>query len=283
MKQLKASFKILFCLIILALLFSRCKKIITEEFIDFPDPAFLNALREEGVDQNGDGQISFNEAEIISTLVIRPSGISNLTGIEAFINLDTLRIYMNPLHNFDISNNTALRSLECIGCELSTLDISKNVNLLHLDCSGGAAMSNALISLDVSKNSMLKSLLCFENQLTSLDISNNLVLETLFCGRNHLSNLDLSKNLALTKLVCNNNFLTKLDISKNKALTEMVSCGNQLTSLDISKNIALVKIGIDNMPTLYQVCVWTIPFPPSDVEVWSDFSPNVYFSTQCNK
>jgi len=79
------------------------------------------------------------------------------------------------------------------------------------------------------------------------------------------------------------NPLTSFDISNNTALTDMISCGNQLISLDISNNMALVKIGIDNMPTLQKVCVWTMPFPPLGIVILSDFSPNVEFTTECNK
>lgn len=280
---MKGFFKISFLFLVMTLSISQCNKTTPESFIDIPDTAFLNALFEAGVDENGDGQISIGEAEATSFITIWPSNVTDLTGIEAFINLDSLRIYMNPVTTIDISNNTALRFLECTGCQLSTLDISKNIELRHLDCSGGATMSNALTSLDVSGNRALESLICSENQLTALDISNNSALISLFCGRNQLSDLDVSNNTALTKLACNNNRLTALDISNNTALTDMISCGNQLISLDISNNTGLVKIGIDNMPTLHEVCVWTTPFPPSGVVILSDYSPNVYFTTACKK
>jgi len=34
------------------------------------------------------------------------------------------------------------------------------------------------------------------------------------------------------------------------------------------------------MPTLYEVCVWEIPFP---FYVVKDNSPNVYFTTECSE
>jgi len=59
--------------------------------------------------------------------------------------------------------------------------------------------------------------------------------------------------------------------------------------LDISNNTALgirwykvTEIDISQMPTLYQVCVWTMPFPPSGVFVNTTGSPNVYFTMDCN-
>lgn len=61
----------------------------------------------------------------------------------------------------------------------------------------------------------------------------------------------------------------------------MISCGHRLTSLDISFNTSLVKIGIDNMPMLVEVCVWALPFHPPGVEILMDYSPNVVFTTGC--
>ncbi len=37
------------------------------------------------------------------------------------------------------------------------------------------------------------------------------------------------------------------------------------------------------MPSLGQVCVWDIPFPPAGVDVDTTDSPNVYFTTDCSK
>ncbi len=37
------------------------------------------------------------------------------------------------------------------------------------------------------------------------------------------------------------------------------------------------------MPTLYQVCVWELPFPPEGVDVDMTDSPNVYFTTDSSK
>jgi len=40
---------------------------------------------------------------------------------------------------------------------------------------------------------------------------------------------------------------------------------------------------IQEMPSLYEVCVWVVPFPPDGVEVETRGSPNVYFTTDCSK
>jgi hypothetical protein len=37
------------------------------------------------------------------------------------------------------------------------------------------------------------------------------------------------------------------------------------------------------IPTLYKVCVWEMPFPPTEVAINMEGSPNVYFTTDCSK
>ena len=341
-----------------------------EGFVYISDTAFLYALIDEGVDTSGDNLISYTEAEAVTKLNVRSRDISDLTGIEAFVNLDTLDCSQNQLTSLDVSNNTALGRLDCYinqlpsldvsnntdlndlschsnqltsldvsGCntlialdcnnnQLTSLDVSNNTALTELECrenqltsldvSNNTALtelwcsSNQLTSLDVSNNTALEDLVCWGNPLISLDVSNNTALTELWCSSNQLTSLDISNNAALLSLGCSSNQLTSLDVSNNTALTEL-SCGgndltsldvsnntalkglgcsdNQLTSLNISKNIELLTgfampggLGLSNMPTLYEVCVWEIPFPPPDRNgsVDTTGSPNVYFTTECS-
>ena len=108
---MKAVSKILLLQLVLMVLFTQCEK--EHNPVNIPDNAFLNALIEEGVDNNGDGLISFEEAEVITYLDVSDKGISDLSGIESFVNLDTLYCYSNQLTYLDISNNTSLLFLNC--------------------------------------------------------------------------------------------------------------------------------------------------------------------------
>jgi len=74
-----------------------------------------------------------------------------------------------------------------------------------------------------------------------------------------------------------------LDVSYNTVLIGLFCSSNQLTRLDISKNSKLDWLWIDNMPTLHEVCVWTLPFPPSGFHLKVNGSPNVYFTMDCSK
>ena len=220
----------------LILFFTRCDKINPEDPIEISDKDFINALIDEGVDTNGDGLISYAEAEMITYLDVSHDNISDLTGIEKFVNLD---------------------SLDCSLNQLTNLDVSKNTNLLYLAC--------------------------VDNQLTTLNFINNPKLVTLWCSYNQLTALDVSNNTALSYLDCLMNELTSLDISNNTTLTFLSCSYNQLTNLDVSKNNAVDWLDIHHMPTLYQVCVWEMPFPPDGVYLDTNGSPNVYFTTECSK
>lgn len=269
-------------LIVLKLVLFQCEGGSEDEVVLISDPYFLEALIEQGVDENGDGQISVQEAEITQSITLEPSAISDLNGLEAFINLHALQIEMNPLSGLDLTSNTLLEHLECTGCQLANLNVSSNSKLRYLDCSGGAALGNKLTDLDLSLNPALEFLNCAENRITSLDVSKNNRLTTLDCGRNQIKVLDVSANSNLTHLMCNNNLLISLDVSGNQNLQKLITCGNQLLKLDVSSNTKLKVLGVDNMSTITEVCVWTLPFPPEGVVLLKEYSPHVFFTTNCS-
>ena len=191
---MNAFFRVLFFLSAVTLLCTQCDVFEPEPDVKIPDEAFLNALIDLGIDRNGDGAISPREAEEIPHIDVSERGISDMTGIEAFVNLERLN-----------------------------------------------------------------------------------------CWRNQLTNLDVSQNTALTDLYCAFNQLTSLDVSNNTALTVLHCFSNQLTSLDISKNISLTIIKLRDMPSLNEVCVWELPFPPAGVEIDIANSPNINFTIDCSK
>ena len=80
--------------------------------INIPDDNFLNALIELGVDTDGDGKVSLLEAEVITDLMVPGKNISDLTGIEKFVNLDSLPCRFNQLTSLDVSNNADLTTLK---------------------------------------------------------------------------------------------------------------------------------------------------------------------------
>jgi hypothetical protein len=133
-------------------------------FVQFENENF-KAYCVENFDSDGDGEVSYAEAKVVTRIDVRNKGISSLKGIESFINLTYL----------DCSSKSFSNSPN----QLTSLDVSQNTALTVLKCS-----SNQLKSLDVSHNTALKELWCSSNQLKSLDVSHNTALELLYCNSN---------------------------------------------------------------------------------------------------
>jgi len=254
------------------------------------DSQFRAVLIDEGVDSNNDGIISVGEAEEVyylhfaGDLCIDCEGgcwnrleIKSLAGIEAFKNLTRLTFWCTEIENLNLPELPKLTDLSCFGNWLKSLDVSQCRALRSLDVFG-----NQLSELDLSQNEDLVYLSCFSNSLTKLDLSNNPNLDFLDCSSNKLIALDITDNPALTDLRCSGNLLEAIDISQNPSITTF-SCGwNQLSSLNLSNNIELTYIELSGMSTLYNVCVWELPFPPSGVELYHNDSPNINFTMDCN-
>ena len=153
-----------------------------------PDDNFENYLEANSM---GDG-IALNDSvntlsvEMLMSLDVSNENISDLTGIEDFTVLSSLKCYSNQLTSLDVSNNIYLTALRCQSNQLTSLDVSQNTDLYFLKCE-----NNQLTSLDVSTNTALQHLHCYSNQLTILDVSNDTALIELNCQDNQLTSLDL--------------------------------------------------------------------------------------------
>jgi len=232
----------------------------------FPDEVF-RAKVYSAIGKTAPAPILDSDVSGITYLDVQPNSlvsiISDLSGIEYFTALETLKCWNNKLTVLDVSSNIALTTLICDHNELTTLDVSKNTNLTYLGCHNNyltaldvssntkltdlSCNSNYNLStLDISKNTRLRNLDCRYTKLTELDVSNNTGLTELVCGHNELTALDVSKNTALTYLNCFYNKLTALDVSQNTALTELNCSDNNLTTLDVSSNTKLKKLNVSN-------------------------------------
>jgi hypothetical protein len=218
--------------------------------------AHFKAYCVENFDINHDGELSYDEALLVTSIDVKTESIASLEGIEFFENLQSLTCipdyrsveYGNPikffnskneeiiglLTNLDISHNLQLQYLNCEGNQLTIIDVSHNAALIDFN-----SKYNPLTTLDVSHNISLANLNCEYNQLTTLDVSCNTALIHLECVANQLTTLDVSSNTRLTELACGGNQLTTLDVSKNTALYYLECGSNQLTTLDVSKNTEL--------------------------------------------
>ena len=81
--------------------------------------------------------------------------------------------------------------------------------------------------------------MCQYNNINSLDLSNQTYLQGLHCWDNNISSLDLSNNIWLTYLNAENNSLTELDIRNGNNL--------QFTEFKVQGNDDLYCIDVDNV------------------------------------
>lgn len=190
---------------------------------NFPDEIFREYVK-DNIDTDGNGGLSVSEMESVKDIDISGRGLTDLTGVEYFDNLEYLRCCNNQLSSLDVSRNTALKELICYNNQISSLDVSYNVALKELWCGG-----NQISSLDVEQNVDLVKLVCSENQISSLDVDRNVKLEALVCYGNRLSSLDVSHNVDLTTLLCHENQLSSLDVSRNTSLTTLTCMDNQIS------------------------------------------------------
>jgi len=174
------------------------------QIANIPDPVFKQALLDHGfytgveIDTNFDGEIQVSEAEAITSF-LDVNGqfidITDLTGIEAFINITELEVWGNQLTSLDLSQNTLLQSLGCWGNQLTNLNVSQ--------CSALEVIwgdYNQLTSLDLSNNINLTHIYLYDNLLASLDLTQNSLLQVVSLTINQLAFLDVrsGNNIALT-------------------------------------------------------------------------------------
>lgn len=200
-------------------------------------------------DKNGDGAVSYEEAQLVKEIEVYTNNISSLKGIEHFTNLESLTcgakyaysMVIGGWHMYDANGE------EVFGM-LTSLDLSKNTKLKYLNCD-----CNQLTSLDLSANKALTSVSCRYNNLASLIVGENPSLAQLFCKYNYLTSLDVSGCIALETLDCYSNKLTSLDVSNNVALSYLSCYRNDMRTLDVSNNLSLEYLSCERNPLLWSI------------------------------
>jgi Leucine-rich repeat (LRR) protein len=143
--------------------------------VKIQDKYFYFSLYLNGVDSNQDSKIQYGEAEAVTKIRAYDLNIVDMTGIEVFINLDTLICNQNQISVLDLSKNTSLSYLDCSNNQLVNLILGSNVIVVN---------NNSLERLEGFSNNKLKYLDCSSNLLSTLDVSNEEILTTLISYSN---------------------------------------------------------------------------------------------------
>lgn len=229
---------------------------------NFPDKNFRTVISEV-YDKDGNGYLSTEEIERVK--VMTPGAylendddtITTLSGIEKFYNLEKLYCASLGLKELDVSKNTKLTSVTCMGNELTSLTVGSLSALTWLNCS-----NNNLTQIDVSACPALQTLQASVNSITAVDLSKNTELTSLQIFQNSLSSLDLSANTKLSELVCKSNRIAELDLSVNTALgnTSTENVGDQWIELSasVSNNKVVIPCTFANSDKLSSTSLDTV-------------------------
>ena len=241
------------------------------------------------IDINSDGEIQNSEAEAISFLgCFEPIG--NLTGIEAFINIDQIYFIGLTITSFSTAGLTNLKKLTLANGQLASIDISGSPNIEMLDLTENPISDFGFISslsnlkdISVRNNSGIGTIDVSNNpNLRSLDTTNcpflssinfgslSTSLEYLYVESCQISNIDITPFINLKEFNCANNLLTSLNLANANNLTSLNFSGNMFSSLDFSSltnletlncsfaNISAANLEmVSNLKNLY--CADTLP------------------------
>ena len=196
-------------------------------FTEALNAAFANAVEDFNPNivwrANPDGTVSldeYNRMQIIMNggtfLFLQNKNITSLAGIEYFTNLETLDCMGNQLTTLDVTKLTNLTTLICSGNQLTALDVTKLTNLTDLECN-----DNQLVSLNVSTLKELKILWCHGNKMTALDITNKAYLGDLKCG-NQQDNQQLTLTLWDTKKEFWDRMLNMYSVENSNVTTNVI-------------------------------------------------------------
>lgn len=135
----------------------------------------------------------------------------------------------------DLSGCRGLKSLDCLLCNLTSLNVTACTSLTSLNCA-----LNSLAALDLSKCNNLEKLTFDNNKVATVDVSSCLQLTALSCVNNQLTAMDLSMCSRLTDIVCSINRLASLD--PPSSTVSLLCVRNNLTALELSACASLQRL-----------------------------------------
>ncbi|TDQ27467.1 leucine-rich repeat domain-containing protein [Tenacibaculum caenipelagi] len=246
----------------------------TEEqnYLNIPDAQFETKLINLDIDSDGivNQQLLKSDALGVTSLNLNTSNddiITDLTGIEGFINLKRLHATGNNLTTIDLRLNKQLDTLVLAGNSLKNIDLSNNTKLIKLDLDVNelsiitglknatnlkwlSLYYNSLETLSID-NPNLETLNVRDNFLMSLDVKKAISLKTILAQNNKLLEVDFTANKALEVLALSDNKLKNIDLESNSNIEVLYCSSNLLTSLDVSGLVNLNRLTVNANPSLF--------------------------------
>ena len=226
-----------------------------------PDDNFEQELINLGYDSILDDSVLTANINTVTQLFLANRNIIDLTGIEAFVDLQTLDCNFNP--------------------GLLTLDLSNNIELISLSSNQiWGTQPGALNYIDVSNCNKLRFLTLLYSQVSNINLSDCSLLLNLNIGHNFLTSIDLSNNDSLQYLIIDNNLITSIDVS-NLIDLKMIDISDnpylECTDLRNGQNINLSTTDFYSTATPLLDCI-SVDDSSYSINNWTNISPNNSFS-----
>jgi Leucine-rich repeat (LRR) protein len=290
-----------------------------KDYISIPDPGFEQALIDGGFDTEGirNSKMLRADAPAVRNLKAANYGISNLEGIQHFVNLENFTANKNQISQANFGQNTLLQSANLSENQFSNLNFSPNVrlkflyvfknNLNQLNITQNTELevlvadNNRLAALDLSRATKLKSLGLSNNLLNNINLNNNILIEALDISSNpmtsinlsnltqlkdfggkfcNFSNINFNANVNLEFLNISNNLINTINITLNPELKVLDVSNNRLTRVNVKNNSKLIILNTKNNPNLSQICVNNVAAAMAIEEWEKDTFTN--YSVNCN-
>ena len=184
---------------------------------NFPDEEFRKFIVD--FDTDGDNALSETEIGSVDSIDVSKTAVSNLAGIEHFVNLETLICTGRPITNLDVSSNTKLKTLNCYNTKLASLNIGNNSNLTTININDTIILNDYIITTPEFN---------IKNELDIMDI-NNVTVD---------SPLNLDKTTGVVS-----NYGSEINYKYNCGSSQ-----NGPLNLNVKVNVNVVEINETNVP-----------------------------------
>ncbi|MDO6598064.1 hypothetical protein Q4512_14165, partial [Oceanihabitans sp. 2_MG-2023] len=214
-----------------------------------PDVNFEQELVNQGIDTNGlNGNILDVDAQAITNLTLGGTAISNITGINAFVNLIDLDLGNNPIVDIHLNALTQLTAINNRSNDaLNSIDFSQNIALENIYLSSNTAVvgNSSITTLDFSQNiNAIDITINYHGLVDDLILPVTNTLTDITIARINDATLDFSLIANLENLIINRSEVSTV-ITLPNVYTNLVylSLSNiDIPTIDISNYINLEEI-----------------------------------------
>lgn len=291
-----------------------------EPVVQINDASFKTfLLNNEQINANADEEIQVSEAEnYAGNITYSNQGLSDPTGLEAFINTVWIDLSLNDLTSIDLSANVDAAQVNLIGNDLGSLVLPDRTTFNNILLNGNQLTSltlpegitantlqiyqNPIVSFEAVNGSFdvingasmstmtganlagtdVRVLNLSGSQISTLNLTSASSLESIdVSGCGNLTMLDLGANTSLESVTTALSAVQSLDLSNHPDITTLMARNGQLTELNIQNgtNTSISTFQIQNNSNLECVQVDNVEYSDTN---WTSKDAGTNYSTDCD-